>query len=155
MRDVGQQPSHRGTADEAVERTHAVQHERREVAARNEQRIAEPQRAMELDRFIGRDLLAIDERAVLAAEVGGCEATLTVGDARVAPRDPAVIDLARSVGAAAELERRVVVERKRFRDRRTVGEYENQPRPSIRSTWHSERARWEGCWIHDRDNIAD
>ena len=102
-----------------------------------------------------RRSLAIDERAVLAAEVGGCEATLTVGDARVTPRDSGrhrPCPDRRSRGRArAPSSRRVGT----LRDRRTVGEYQNQPRPSIRSTWHSERARWEGCWIHDRENIAD
>ena len=87
MRDVGEQPLHRGTADEAVERTHAVQDER--CAGRGTERTAN-RRAAACDgpRPVYRARsLAIDERAVLAAEVGGCEATLTVGDARVPPRD--------------------------------------------------------------------
>ena len=110
---------------------------------------------MKLDGRVGRRALAIDESSVLAVQVSSREPTLTECDARMAPRDPSVVELARSFGAAAELEHRVVVERERARHRDSVGKHEQQPRPSIWSTWYSERARWEGCWIHDPEIIAD
>src|SRR5262249_58039836 len=103
--------------------------QRPHVDARDQQGVSDADRAFDRRGLMRGGQRSVDERAVLAAEIGDQPAPAVERDPRVPARDPAIGDLAVAV-AATQLDR-AGVEREGARGRGATREHHHDARPAV------------------------
>src|SRR5262249_18730425 len=98
-RSVVEDGLHCRPAHEAIDDAHAARLERPDIVVRHEQRVADANDPSCGARNARGSELAVDKRAILAAEVGDSDPPTLNRDSGMAARGPSIVDLARTIAA--------------------------------------------------------